>query len=233
MLQRRSGEDRIVRVDRPSRWLDHDEVATRLYRNLRGYEIALYFYDGYWKSPGGMDPGTGRSTFPKLTVYGASARGAALGGIAHVEAGYYDSREDRNGDNSSVANGEFRFLVGLEREVGSDLTATLQYYIEHMLDHASYLHTLPAGITPADETRHTLTLRLRQLLLRQDLELGIFVRWSPSDNDAYFRPKASYKLSDAWRIEVGGNFFTGHERHTFLNQFSRNNSLYAAARYSF
>jgi hypothetical protein len=205
----------------------------RLFRNVRGYEVAVYGYNGFWKSPAGSDPGTGRFTFPPLAVYGASVRGPLAGGIGHAEAGYYDSRDDRSGENPTVANCEWRLLAGYERELATDLTATAQYYLEHMLDHEAYRKSLPPGAVEADDTRHAFTLRLRQLLLQQTLELSLFVRYSPTDDDAYFRPKIGYKASDAWRIELGGNLFTGRKPYTFLNQFARNNSLYLAARYSF
>jgi len=37
-------------------------------------EVALYGYQGFWKSPGGFDPLTGNAIFPELRVYGASLR---------------------------------------------------------------------------------------------------------------------------------------------------------------
>jgi PAS domain-containing protein len=234
-LGRRSGEevDGRLPVGKPDDWLEDDELAMRLFRNVRGYELALYGYSGYWKSPAGIDVATGSFTFPKLNVYGLSARGPIGPGIGYIEAGWYDSRQDRDGEDPVVPNSELRFLAGYEKEVATDLTATVQYYVEHMLDHDAYLANAVPGMPEADETRHTLTFRLRQMLFKQDLELSIFVRYSPTDNDAYFKPKASYKLNDFWQIEIGGNFFAGRDAYTFLGQFERNNNVYAAARCSF
>src|SRR6056297_2619360 len=69
-LGRTAGRDAVVAVARPDDWFSDDEWALRLSKNLAGYELALYGYSGFWKSPGGFDPASGRATFPKLSVYG-------------------------------------------------------------------------------------------------------------------------------------------------------------------
>lgn len=231
------GDDAVLRVDRPDAWLADDEVAVRLYRGVGGYEVAVYGYDGYWKSPAGFDEDTGRWTFPRLRVYGASARGPLARGIAHVEAGYYDSLDDRDGDDAMVANSEFRCLAGYSRELAKDLTIGLQYYLERMLDYDEDRRArVTAGLdteTMREEDRHTVTLRLTQLLMSQNLILSLFVRYSPSDQDAYIKPSVLYKVDDRWRASVGANVFVGDDRHTFLAQFEDNNNVHGAVRYSF
>ena len=79
-------------------------------------------------------PATGRATFPRLRSYGASLRRPMAGGIANIELGYYDSRDDRAGNDPFVANSEFRLLAGFERELAPNLTGAVQYYLEHMAD---------------------------------------------------------------------------------------------------
>jgi hypothetical protein len=233
MLGRRAGRDAVVRADIPDDWFTDDEIAARLFRNMGGYQAALYGYHGFWKSPGGMNPVTGHATFPELAAYGASLRGPMLSGIGNVEAGYYDSMDDRDGDNPFVNNSEFRFLAGYEKELARNFTGAVQYYLEHMMDHGSYRHTLPPGVTPRDEDRHVFTLRLTRLLMNQNLTLSLFTFYSPSDNDAYLRPNVNYKASDSWTVEAGGNIFIGEQDHTFFGQFERNSNLYMGARYSF
>jgi len=228
-----SGRDDVLQTDVPNDLFSDHEVAGRLSRNVNGYELAAYGYYGFWKSPAGMDPDTGDATFPALSVYGASARGQAAGGIANIEAGYYDSRDDHSGDDPTVRNSEARILVGYQRELARNLNATVQYYLEHMMDHDDYEHALPEGQHAADEDRHVFTLRLTQLLLGQNLVLSFFTFYSPSDQDAYIRPVATYKVSDDWMVTAGGNFFMGENDDTFFGQFDQNNNLYAGARYSF
>lgn len=228
-----SGRDAVVRTEKPDDWFDDDEIAWRLFKNVSGYELAAYGYHGFWKSPGGSDVSSGKAIFPELSVYGASLRGTVFGGIGSMELGYYDSRDDRRGDNPFVRNSEFRFLLGYEREIARNFTLGGQYYLEHMLDYDDYLGVLPEGIAVTDEDRHVLTVRLTRLLMRQNLRLSLFAYYSPSDRDAYLRPNVHYKLSDHWSAEIGGNIFVGDQPHTFFGQFQDNTNLYAGIRYGF
>jgi hypothetical protein len=154
-------------------------------------------------------------------------------GIGNIEIGYYDSERDRNGDDPFVNNSELRLLVGYEQELAHELTGSVQYYLEHMQDYSAYRDSLPPGMEARDEDRQVLTLRLTKLLLSQDLTLSFFAFYSPTDEDVYLRPRASYELSDAWTAEIGGNIFAGEKDWTFFGQFEDNSNLYAALRYSF
>jgi len=228
---RRSGT--FVHVERRDDWGSDSEAAWRLSKNLEGYEVAVYGTYGFWKSPEGFNPATGRATFPRLSTYGFSVRGPVGKGIGNVEFAGYDSRDDRGGNNPFVPNSELRYLVGYTQEIGRDLTMGLQYYVEQMLDYGDYEAARPAGTPKEDHGRHVLTVRLTKLLMNQNLTLSMFAYWSPSDGDAYMRPHARYKLSDAWSAEAGANVFFGTRPATFFSQFERNSNIYAALRYSF
>ncbi len=232
-LGRIAGEDKQIHTREPDDWFDDDEIALRLYRNFSGYELALYGYFGYWKSPAGQDPATGKYLFPKLNVYGTSLQGTLGPGIANIELGYYDSREDRSGDDPLINNSELRLLLGYEQELAKEFTGSAQYYLEHMQDYSEYKAHLPPGAKARDENRHLLTLRLTKLLLNQDLTLSLFTFYSPSDQDAYLRPQLSYEISDAWTVTTGGNLFMGEKPHTFFGQFEDNSNWYLSLRYSF
>lgn len=232
-LGRITGRDNPVNVNSHNRWFTDDEFALRAYRNLGSWEGALYGYSGYWKSPGGLDPVTGLATFPRLDAFGASLRGPLASGIAAIEAGYYDSRDDSGGDNPLVNNSEFRLLAGYEQEILPQLTLGLQYYLEWLQDYDAYRRTLPAGFEPRDERRHVFTTRLTRLAMNQNLMLSLFNYYSPSDDDGYLRLNANYKLTDQWQIESGANLFYGEREHTFFGQFENNSNLYLGLRFSF
>lgn len=227
---RRAGRDRVIRPRRPSGWFDDWEGGCRIFKNIGGYELAGYAYAGFWKSPAGSGKNTGKPMFPDLRVYGASFRGRFFNGIGTIEFGYYDSGEDRHGDDPLVRNSEMRLLIGYERELRRDFTAGLQYYLEHMRRHNHYRKTLPAGAYPRDRNRQVVTLRLTQLLYSQNLTLGLFLYWSPSDSDLYARPNIQYKISDDLAVEAGGNIFSGRHDHTFFGQFEKNTNLYVSVR---
>ncbi len=234
VLGRIAGRDFIFGDDDPNRYFTDNEVSVRVSKNIRGTEVAFYGYRGYWKTPEGMNPATVELVYPKLSAYGASVRSTLLGGIGNAEIGYYDSRQDRGGDDPMVRNSEWRFLVGFERELMRDFTGGMQYYVEWMEDYDTYKNSLkPLGLNAKDEVRHLLTLRLTKLLMNQNLKLSFFGYYSPSDEDAYLRPKVHYKMTDQWAAEIGGNIFLKQEEHTFFGQFYKNNNVYAGLRWGF
>jgi len=232
-LGRIAGRDAVIDADQPDDWFEDFELALRLSKNIEGYELALYGYRGFWKSPVGLNPASGRAASTRLNTYGASVRGALQGGIFNLEIGYYDSRADRAGDDPRQPNSELRYLLGYEREVAKELTASAQYYLEQQLDYSDYNNTLPGGQPARDEFRHVLTLRLTKLLMQQNLTLSLFGYWSPNDADFYLRPNLKYKLTDNWLVTAGANLFGGADPHTFFAQLEDNSNLYAGIRYSF
>lgn len=225
------GNDHTIIAITPDKWFQDDEIALRIYRNINNYELALYGYWGYWKRPGGQTP-SGKVIFPELNVYGASARGQIGPGIGNFEIAYYESVEDEDGSNPLINNSEIRYLIGYAQDLGNDFNASLQYYIEYMLDYDAYKASLPSG--PAkDRARHVITLLLTKLLFNQNLELSLSAYLSPSDLDAYVRPIARYKYSDNITLETGANIFLGEDQYTFFAQFENNTNVYTAVRYCF
>ncbi len=212
---------------------DAGEVAMRLYKTLGGVELAGYGYRGYWKSPNGFDPQSGRAAFTELDVWGASIRGNLAGGIANAEAGYYDSRDDGNGGDPFINNSEWRILLAFEKELAGNLTGALQYYLERMRDYRNYRDTLPPGVPQRNKNRQVFTGRLTWLTHNQNLTWSLFAYASTSDQDWYARPKLSWKATDALLIEGGANLFGGADQHTFFAQFEDAGNLFAGVRYSF
>jgi len=230
-LGRIAGQDVKVHTDRPNRWIRDSEIAARVYKNISNYELALYAYRGFWKSPGGQNS-AGLAIFPDLNVYGASVRGAVGRGIGNLEFGYYQSEDDQSGKNPLINNSELRYLAGYSQEIGKDFTAGIQYYVEQMLNYSRYKANLVSG--PArDQYRGLLTLRLTKLLLNQNLRFSVFTYFSPADKDVHTRPNVHYKVSDNLAVEAGANIFFGDYPHTFFGQFENNTNIYTAVRYSF
>lgn len=232
-LGRRAGRDAVVNVHKPDDWFKDSEISMRIYKDISGYEIAFYGYNGFWKSPAGMDMVRQKGIFPDLAVFGGSIRGQLKKGLFNLETAYYNSKDDTSGSNPLIPNSEIRLLAGYEQELARNFSGAFQYYLEYMKDHGSYRATLPAGSHPKDKNRHVLTMRLTKMAINQNLTLSLFCFYCPSDKDAYFRPNIKYKLSDSLMVTAGGNFFTGSDDHTFFSQFEKNSNVYTGIRYSF
>lgn len=226
------GENNLLPFVLPARWFDDDEFALRLQRNVEGFDLAVYGYHGFWKSPAGFNPNSLNYEFPSLTVIGMSAEGAVLGGITSFEFGVYFS-EDSVGNNPFINNGQIRTLVGYAKDFKNDWKASFQYYQETTTQYDKHKATLLIPTSLREKIQHTLTLRLEKMFLQQKWRASIFTFYNVSEKDIYLRPTLSYKLTDAWKIDIGANVFAGANETTFWSQFGNNNNVYLGIKYSY
>ncbi len=216
------------------------EAALRLSKYVGDLTVSLYGYLGFFPTPQGVRTETlagGGTTeryyHPELSVWGASVRGAAGGGVAWLEGGWYDSREDPDGDDPFVPNSSLRYLAGWERQIATDFNATIQYYGEWMRQHDAARDAL-GGADPGDELRHLATLRLEKMLRYQTVRLSFFGFVSPSDEDAHLRGLVSYKVSDAVEVALGANVFEASDDATgMFTPFDADDNVFTRLRYSF
>ena len=222
----------------PASTVGNTEFALRLYRRLAGTDVSVYAYHGFYRDPSFRPDELPQPThlngfYPRLNTYGASAQRNVGAGLLSLEAGYYDSENDRHGVDPAIPNSQFRFLAGYQRPVGSDFTVGAQYYTEIMKDYASYKATLPPGFTLQDHVRHVLTVRLTRFFKYQTWRLSLFSFYSPSDQDAYLIPEVWHAFTDRLSLTLGANIFQGSRSTTFFGQYHRDSNLYSAIEYSF
>ena len=180
-----------------------------------------------------MTPASLTLFYPELSVYGASLQGKALDGVLSLEAGYYDSRQDRKGTDPMTPNSQTRFLVGYQRQMWEDFTLGLQYYGEYMQDYTEYKKNLPAGFPKEKRLHELVSVRLTQFLLHQTLKLSWFSFWSPSDGDYLLNPEVKYNFSDHVWAAIGGNVFGGGKKWSQFGQLDKNDNIYLQLRYEF
>ncbi|KEA62766.1 hypothetical protein ADIMK_3238 [Marinobacterium lacunae] len=220
----------VLNADEPNAFPEDGELAARLYGRQGSLEWALYGYRGFWKQPVGLDS-NGHLIFPRLDVYGASVRAPLAGGIANTEFAWYDGK-DSDGSDPLIPNDQVRWLAGYEHELVPRLTGAMQYYIEWMQDYDAFKQSYPSSYRP-DEVRQVVTMRLTWKLMRDNLTLSWFNYWSPTDEDYYLRPSASYRVDDNWTLSAGANLFGGEQKHTFFSQFEEGSNLWFRVRYGF
>lgn len=220
--------DPPLSADRPE-GLSSGEVALRLFKRVGATELAVYGYDGYFKQPSAVNA-NGRATFAPMSALGASVRAPLGSGLVNAEASWYESRDDGNGDDPAIPNSQARWLIGYEREVVTNLTGGLQYYGERIADYGALRATHPDPDTLPEKWRSLLTLRLTYRALRDNLTLGLFAFYSPSDEDYHLRPTVSYRLSDAWQLSGGVNAFGGEHPYTMFGQLEDNTNVYLRLR---
>ncbi len=224
--------------EEPATTIENTQLALRLYRRIKDFDVSAYAYRGFWLTPSMRPDDPTAPTqmilfYPELSVYGFSAQGSTLDGVVSFETGYYHSRDDEDGNDSSVPNSQIRFLVGYQRQIWEDFTLGVQYYGEIMEDYSAYVNSLPAGFPAQGQYQDIMTLRLEYLLKHQTLRLSLFTFYSPVDNDYLIQPKVSYKFSDNFSSTLGANIFGGEKETTFLGQLDKNDNIYLSVRFDF
>jgi hypothetical protein len=218
----------------PPRTTENAELAVRVHGMAGAQEWALYGYRGFFPQPTAFDPASGDFTFAPMHAIGGSLRGPLAGGLYNLETAYYDSRDNRDGDNPLLPNSEIRFLAGFEREMVTNFSLGAQYYLEWLQDHSALRRNWP--MDPAflpDQYRHLATVRLTWRMMRDNLIVSVMNFYSPSDDDYFIRPTLQYRHTDRLQFNAGINLFGGSESSTFYGQFEENSSVFARVRYSF
>jgi hypothetical protein len=224
--------------EKPAQTLENTEIALRAYRDIAGFDASLYFYRGFLRQPSIIldnptTPTILTDFYPELTELGFSLQGRAIDGILSLEAGYYESRQDKGGTDPAIPNSSTRFLAGYQRQVWEDFTVGLQYYGEYMHDYAEYEKSHPAGFPKEHRLHDLVTVRLTQLLRHQTLRLSFFSFYSPSDRDYLLNPEIKYNFTDHIWAAVGGLIFGGNETRLQFGQLDMNDNVYAQLRYEF
>lgn len=224
--------------EKPAATLKNTEMALRVYQSIADFDVAVYFYQGFWRQPA-IKPDNPTSPtrltmfYPKLNVTGISLQGRMLDGVLSLEAGEYTSTEDRNGTDPMIPNSQTKFLIGYQRQILEDFTIGLQYYGEYMNDYSEYEKNLPSGFSKENKLHDFLTIRATQFLMHQNLRLGFFAIYSPSDKDYLLNPEIKYNISDSVWAAVGGNVFGGAQDWSQFGQLKKNDNVYIQTRYEF
>lgn len=220
-------------TDKPGR----GEWGLRAYRDVAGYDAALYFYRGFQRTPSMLPdsmaaPAKITFFYPRLSVYGASVSGRAGDGVLSLEAAYYDSPQDRAGSDFTVPNSQTRLLAGYQLQPWEDFTLNLQYYAERMRDYAAYRAALPGGFPVEKRWGHTVTARATQFFLHQTLRLSVYASYNASNGDYYLNPELRYSFTDRVWGALGANAFGGKPWGQF-GQLARDDNVYLQVRYEF
>ncbi len=216
---------------------EQGEAALRIYRDIAGYDAALYWHRGFLRTPSMRPDDMTAPTrityfYPSLLVYGVSLSGRAGEGVLSVEGAHYNSRDDRSGNDFAVPNSQTRLLVGYQIQPLEDLSVGFQYYVEYMHDYGAYRVALPVGFPLDNRWNHTVTLRPTQFFLHQTLRLSAYASYNASNGDHFVNPELHYSFTDTLWGAVGANLFGGRQWGQF-GQLSRDDNVYLQVRYEF
>lgn len=224
-------------TNRVTEKISHGDIGLRIYRDVAGWDGAVYLYRGYQRTPSLRPDSLTAPTrityfYPGLSAYGASLSGRVGEGVLSLEAAYYNSREDRAGTDFTVPNSQTRLLAAYQLQPWEDFSLSVQYYAERMRDYTAYRSALPAGFPLEKRTNHTLGFRATQFFLHQALRLSVYA--SRASNDDYFvNPELRYSFTDNVWGALGANVFGGSKPWGQFGQLSRDDNVYLQLRYEF
>ncbi len=230
------GEQYLFEPAPPAAKFENGEFATRYSHDFGSFNTALYFYKGFYKNPNGavMTEAGPVPIFPRLNVYGASLRGPVAGGIVWLEGGYFDSRQDRNGQNPLLPNSSTSGLMGFERQIATNLTANVQWQVDAMSHYDTYkAQQIAAGAYVRDKIYQLLTTRVTKLLHSELITLSGFLFYSPTDQDMYARLASEYKYTDQVTFAAGANIFDGKHDATSFGQFRKDDNVFLKVTYNY
>lgn len=222
------GEDMALNIIEP----DSNAIMARWNTTIFNNELAFYYNRTYWQTPDGFDPQNGTFFYPRLNTFGFSIRHEWGPGIFSLDAAYYQSLDDQDGDKFWIRNSETRFIMGYDFELAKDLNIGLQWMQEKRQSQNNYRNNLPEPFQALPSEYNLLTLRLNKFLLNQKMTLSMFTYYSPTQSDRYVRLNVFYKFDDHWMINIGSNHFSGEANGRF-GQLSDNSNYFAALRWSF
>jgi len=224
-------------VREPSKRLSNGELAARLHTTFDTMDVAFYVFRGFWHQPDKGIAGTA-IIYPRLNNYGMTIQDSVLGGVLSLEAGFYQSADDKAGTNPLIANSQYRYLLGYEHELMTDLTLALQVYGEIMDNHAAYLATAQpayaAGMGPLPLPKHRKigTLNLRALWLNQTLTTSLFAM-AVAGGGRMLIPDLEYAVTDELSVNVGGHIFWGGPDSWMLGMMKHDDNVYTNVKWSF
>ena len=216
----------------PNQFFSDDEWSFRAHAVLSRYEMSLYGYDGFEKSPASLDMESQRPTFSRRWQAGASIRGPLAFGLAWIEGAAIQSLADRNGRNPFVPNSEISALAGYELAIGSVVTLSAQVHGRRMRQYKAYLANTPSNNRAIKKLRIQTTARIDLDWEDREWRVSLFSFFSPTERDGHVRFSAERGIDESFDAVVGLNYFYGRDPYTEFAQFSDTSNAYLAIRYS-
>ena len=238
------GTDRFVvyspipTITEPEKKLANGEVAARFHTALGTTDIALYAFRGFWHQPDKGAAG-GSIIYPRLNSYGFTVQDTVLGGVLSLEGGFYHSIDDGNGTDPMIANSQYRYMIGYEHELMTDVTLGLQWYGEVMKNHAGYKAAAePAflaglGPKPLPAHRKIVTANLRALWMNQTLTTSLFFMGVGDAGGRMLNPDLHYAVTDSFSVNVGAHTFWGGHDTWMLGTMKHDDNVYMNTKWTF
>ena len=229
----------------PEDELANTEWALKLSRTISLFDFSLSYFNGWeniFTPQFTLDPATNQTlledlTFNRAKVFGADFAGS-IGSVGVWGEGAYFQTEDEEGEDPSLKNPYFQYVLGADYTFAHKIKVNLQYLKEIITridneeereQEEEIISRLGIGM-PLQEA---LTFRLEKKFGQiESHKIELFTIWDLKENGLLLKPALTLSPADAFFIEVGTVIFTGEEGSIFQN-FDHNDELYLKCTYAF
>ncbi|GEM_PF-2533095 len=222
---------------RPSLRFENSEAAARVYRNILGWDAAIYGYTGTARQPTLQITPTDtapimRLSYPRIGSVGASLLGSLPGAIINLEAGY--SRPYGNGgwDAPFLTEQETKLLAGIKAGQTGSWSLGLQYYVE-LLSFSEKTAPMRNGNPLAPkETHQIVTASVDVSPGYQTFRLYVFGYYDITYEEEFILPEASYQISDKISIAMGARVYLGAGDPRSFGNYEGNDCVFTRFTYN-
>ncbi len=146
-----------------------------------------------------------------------------------------------------IPNPDFQWVIGFERQFGSDFSFILQYMGRYVFDFTELTGPVKIFDEPkymiavknrqisfqTDEITHAISFRPAWTLLHETLTLETLGMYNFVTEELMLRPKLSYEITDDLSAIFGGEIYTGPEESVYGSIDSYLSAVYFELRASF
>lgn len=225
---------------RPKFALENSELAAKLTYTGAGFDIAAVGFYGYNHLP---EFYLAKRDATGIAIGQTNYHYLATGGEASLTQGKWIFRlegsyvftESSRGDIAFIQPSYVGGILGIERPLGDRVRASAQgvaRYYPYFIDPVVRVGPDPAlqGVALAnaivqnytDQFRPGATLRLAYTSEGESFEAEVFGLYYFVGNDYLIRPMVGYRFSDAFKVQLGAEYFGGNQAHSVgsLHAFS-------------
>jgi len=150
-------------------------------------------------------------------------------------------------DNIYLPNPDFQYVIGLDREFGTNASLILQYMGRYVFDYSKLtMPVLPDSMPQyqlalknrlisfqTNEITHSISFRPAWTFLYETLTVEAMGMYNFTTEELLLRPKLTYDITDALSATFGGEIYTGPEETLFGSVESYLSALYLELKSSF
>lgn len=212
-----SSVDLNVLTRLPDTLFSDDTLSLRLHTLENGVEYCLYYHSGFRNSPSSFSLVTGKPGFDEIQSFGFSIRGQLGSTIWNTESVYTfsDAKEQRR---FYTRGEEYKLLIGLEKEILDNITASTQLYYETTV-HTEEMNTgLPISVEALPSDNLIATLRIYASLDDNNVIFNSFLLYASQNEEFAWLPRITFKQGTNAELIISASVFGGENERGYYSQ---------------